>query len=232
MTETTLPIKNIFLNEAAQAYIEANAKEPHPYLATIREDCNRHKWHFMLTTKQQASFLHLLAKLCKAQKILEIGSFYGHSTLALASGLAPHGRVISIEHNPKFAKKTREHLDASGCGMLVDILVGEARDMLLKVESDHATDSFDLFFLDADKRHYALYWESALRLVKPGGLIIVDNSLARGAVFTDTADQADQAGHVAAIKQFNQMVFEDARVFSFIASMADGMLVAMKYPVN
>ena len=229
MTETTLPIKNIFQNETAQAYIEAHAKEPHPYLAKIREDCNRHKWHFMLTTKQQASFLHFLAKLSKATKILEIGSFYGHSTLALASALTTPGRVISIEHNPKFAQKTREHLDASGCGMLVDILVGEARDMLLKVESDHATDSFDLFFLDADKRHYALYWESALRLVKPGGLIIVDNSLARGAVFTDTPDQA---GHVAAVKQFNQMVFEDARVFSFIASMADGMLVAMKSPVN
>ena len=227
MTDNSLPIKNIFSSETAQAYIESYAKEPHPYLKTIREDCKSHKWQFMLTTKEQAAFLHLLVKLLNAKKILEIGSFYGHSTLALASGLNGSGKVISIEHNPKFAKKTLEHLHASGCGSLVEVMVGEARDMLLKVESEQPSQSFDLCFLDADKRNYALYWESALRMVRPGGVIVVDNALARGAVFTE---EAGQAGHVEAVKQFNDMVFKDTRVFSFIASMADGMLVAMKPP--
>jgi caffeoyl-CoA O-methyltransferase len=229
MTDNSLPIKNIFSSETAQAYIESHTKEPHPYLKTIRADCKNHKWQFMLTTKEQAAFLHILAKILNSKKILEIGSFYGHSTLALASGLTGGGKVIAIEHNPKFAKKTLEHVNAAGCGSLVDVLVGEARDMLVKVESEHPAQSFDLCFLDADKRHYALYWESALHLVRPGGVIVVDNAFARGAVF---ADDIEQAGHVEAVRQFNDLVFKDCRVFSFIASMADGMLVAMKLPSN
>ena len=225
MTNTTLPLKNIFQSEVAQAYIELYAKEPHPYLEKIREDCTNHKWHFMLTSKQQASFLHLLAKTSSAQKILEVGSFFGHSTLALASALPTTGELITIEHNPKFARKTREHLDSSGCGERVHILVGEAQDMLAKVKNSHKPESFDLFFLDADKRHYSIYWEAALGLIRSGGLVIVDNTLARGAVY---ADVAEQPGHVVAVQKFNDMVLKDPRVFSFIASISDGMLVAIK----
>lgn len=217
--------KYLLADPVAHEYIERHAKDPHPYLAEIRRDCESHKWHFMLTTRQQAAFLHFIVRAIKAKKVLEIGSFFGHSALALASGFIEDGRLITIEHNPKFAAKTRQHLDASGCGASVEVLVGEAPQVLVEIEAQHTAGSFDLFFLDADKRHYPLYWETAIRLLRPDGLIVVDNVLAGGGVLHEKTPTED---HAKAVREFNNLVLEDRRVSSFITSISDGMLVARK----
>jgi len=225
MTNSNIDYKNLYFPAETNAYLDENTKDPHPYLKTIRDDCKNHKWNFMLTTKQQASLLHMLASLTQARKILEIGSYFGHGTLALASALTHHGKLITIEHNPKFAQKTREHLDAAGIGSKVEILIGEAPKTLDIIEKTHETASFDFVFIDADKRNYESYWETSLRLVRDGGVIAVDNILARGEIFHE---DLDPEGHAFSVKLFNEKVSRDPRVHSLIAPIADGMLLAIK----
>jgi caffeoyl-CoA O-methyltransferase len=207
-------------------YIDRHANSPHPHLEVLRENCLEHKWHFMLTTPDQAAFLHAQALLIGAKKMLEIGCYYGHSTLALASALPLDGTLYTIEHNPKFARKAQEHLSTAGVIDRVEFMIAEAPAALKTLQSTHAPESFDLIFIDADKRHLKDYWEIALRLLRPRGLILVDNVLARGAIL-DESPSAD--GHIAAVRSFNKFVANDSRVHSMMLSIADGMLLAVKH---
>jgi predicted O-methyltransferase YrrM len=218
-------IKSELATGDLRAYIAGNAGSPHPYLETIRIDCLKHKWNFMLTTPDQAAFLYAHAKMINAQKILEIGTYFGHSTLALAAALPNSGRLISLEHNPKFVATAKGHMEAAGFSEQVEIRVGEAPLLLPMLELEHAADSFDLIFVDADKRHFHDYWEASLRLVRKGGVIIFDNALARGEILNEAPDAPD---HIAAVRAFNDFVKSDPRVFSYIATLADGMLTAIK----
>ena len=227
MNDTRGQIKSELATGQLRSYIDDNAKDPHPFLATIRARCMEHKWNFMLTTRDQAAFLYTQVLTMRARKILELGSFYGHSTLAIAAALPPDGKLITVEHNPKFAAVTRIHITEAGFGHLVDVVTGEAPVVLPDIERTHAPQSFDMIFVDADKRHFDIYWDAAMRLSRPGGLIIFDNVLARGEILDKSADAA---GHVAAVRNFNARVLNDNRVFSYIATLADGMLVAINYP--
>ena len=213
----------ILQSDALAAYVSSHAKEPHPYLASIRAHGQEHKWGFMLTTPDQAAFLYHQAKLLRANKILEVGAFYGHSTLALAAALHPEGKIISIEHNPKFVKIAHEHMIKAEVDHLVDFRCGEAPILLDELRSTEPASSFDLVFIDADKRHFELYWGHALYFLRPGGIVIFDNVLARGDVIS-TEDDPDS--HITAVKDLNDLALRDPRVFSYIASIGDGMLVA------
>ena len=218
-------IKSELASGKIHAYIVHHSKDPHPYLATIRASCLEHKWNFMLTTCDQAAFLYSQARILGAKKILELGCFYGHSTLALAAALPPDGRLISIEHNPKFAKMATEHLTNAGVMDRIKIIVGEAPKVTQDLLVQHEKGSFDLIFVDADKRHSQAYWETSLELVRVGGLIIFDNVLARGEILNENLDGTN---HATAMREFNEKVRLDDRVQSFIATIADGMLVAIK----
>ena len=225
MEDPRSKIKSELLAPGLRAYIDENAREPHPHLSVIRDECLQHKWHFMLTTKDQAAFLHAQALLIRARKILEIGSYFGHSTLALATALPEDGKLYSIEHNPKFARAAQAHMREAGVSDRVEFMVLEAPVALRSLEETHAPESFDLIFIDADKRHFKDYWETAIRLARPLGVIIVDNVLARGEILKESLDPA---GHIAAVKAFNATVALDSRVHSMILSVADGMLMAVK----
>lgn len=225
MTDDRQKIKNELMSGPLRPYIEQNTKDPHPYLSTIRRECQEHKWNFMLTTPDQAAFLFTLARSLGARKILELGCYLGHSTLAMAAALPPDGKIISIEHNPKFARAAQEHLKKAGADHLTEIMIGEAPVLIKSLESSHLPGSFDMVFVDADKRHFHEYWESSLRLVRSGGVIVFDNVLCRGEILNDSAEAAS---HIAAVREFNAMANADERVFSFIATIADGMLVATK----
>ena len=225
MTDDRQKIKNELMSGPLRPYIEQNTKDPHPYLSTIRRDCLEHKWNFMLTTPDQVAFLFTLARSVSAKKILELGCYFGHSTLAMAAALPPDGKIISIEHNPKFARAAQEHLAKAGVDPLTEIMIGEAPNLIKTIELNHPPGSFDMVFVDADKRHFTEYWESSLRLVRSGGVLVFDNVLCRGDILNDSPSAAS---HISAVREFNSMVKADDRVFSFIATIADGMLVATK----
>jgi predicted O-methyltransferase YrrM len=129
--------------------------------------------------------LNLLARLANARRILEFGTLGGYSTIWLARALPPDGRLITLEYEQKHAEVARANIAKAGLADLVDVRVGAALDtlpLLAKELADEHADPFDLVFIDADKLHNAEYFTSSVSLTRPGGVIIVDNSVRRGAL--------------------------------------------------
>lgn len=133
---------------------------------------------------QQGKFLSLLAGAIKARSVLEIGTLGGFSTIWLARGVGPDGRVLTLEYEPKHAEVARANIDRAGVGDRVEVLVGPALETLPTVTEG----PFDLVFIDADKQNNAGYLEWALRLTHPGSVIVVDNVIREGAILSSGAD--------------------------------------------
>ena len=137
---------------------------------------------------QQGKFLSLLAAAIKARSVLEIGTLGGFSTIWLARGVGPDGRVLTLEYEPKHADVARANIDRAGVGDRVEVLVGPALETLPTV-----TDGpFDLVFIDADKENNAGYLEWAVKLTRPGSVIVVDNVIREGAILSPDGDAVVQ----------------------------------------
>jgi predicted O-methyltransferase YrrM len=137
---------------------------------------------------QQGKFLSLLAGAIKARSVLEIGTLGGFSTIWLARGVGPDGRVLTLEYEPKHAEVARANIDRAGVGDRVEVLVGPALETLPTV-----TDGpFDLVFIDADKENNAGYLEWAVKLTRPGSVIVVDNVIREGAILSPDGDAVVQ----------------------------------------
>ena len=129
----------------------------------------------------QGKFLHVLAKLCQAKKILEIGTLGGYSTIWMARALPKDGRLITLELDQHHATVAARNINAAGLGNIVDIRVGKALDLLPVIEAENAG-PFDMIFIDADKPPYTEYFQWALKLSRPGTLIVADNVIRDGKV--------------------------------------------------
>ena len=139
----------------------------------------------------QGKFLHLLAKIAGARRILEVGTLAGYSTIWLARALPPEGRLVSLEFDPKHADVARANVARAGLSALVDIRVGRAIEHLPALEGG---EPFDFVFIDADKPSTPAYFEWALKLTRKGGLIVVDNVVRKGAVVDPSGKDADVEG--------------------------------------
>lgn len=134
---------------------------------------------------QHGRLLSLLARLCGARRILEVGTLAGYSAICLARGAGPDGRIVTLEYEPRHAEVARTNLDRAGVGDRVEILVGAALDTLPTLAG---RDPFDLAFIDADKENNAAYVEWAIRLGRPGTVIVVDNIARMGRVLDPAPD--------------------------------------------
>jgi predicted O-methyltransferase YrrM len=141
----------------------------------------------------QGKLLQLLAQLAGARRILEIGTLGGYSTIWLARGLPAGGRLITLEFNPKHAEIARANIARAGLAEFVEIRVGAALDTLPKLQSE-SKEPFDLIFIDADKANNSEYVRWAIKLSRPGTLIIVDNVVRDGAVIDATSTDKDVQG--------------------------------------
>jgi predicted O-methyltransferase YrrM len=155
----------------------------------------------------QGKLLHLLAAMIGARRILEIGTLGGYSTIWLARALAPGGRLEPLEADPRHADVARRNLDLAGIGAVVDIRVGTALDTLPRLAAP-ARDPFDLIFIDADKTNTVPYFEWALKLSRPGSVIIVDNVVRKGAITDSTSADADVQG----MRRFYDRIANEPRV--------------------
>lgn len=149
----------------------------------------------------QGKLLNLLARTAGARRVLEIGTLGGYSTEWLARAVGAEGRVVTLEFEPRHAKVARENLDRAGVGERVDIRIGAALDTLPEVAED-ATEPFDLVFIDADKVNNANYVQWALRLTRPGAVIIVDNVVRGGAL----ADEHSEDPNVRASRELIELL--------------------------
>ena len=175
----------------------------------------------------QGKFLHVLAKACNAKRILEIGTLAGYSTIWLARALPKNGKLVTLEFDPKHAAVAEKNLQRAGFASMVEIRVGKAIDTLPKLVAEK-TAPFDMIFIDADKPPYAEYFDWAVKLSRPGTLIIADNVIREGKVL-DTNPEDEMA---AGARRFNQSLADDKRVVATIiqnvgAKVHDGMGIAV-----
>jgi predicted O-methyltransferase YrrM len=147
----------------------------------------------------QGKLLHLLALIRGAKRILEIGTLGGYSTIWLARALPADGKLVTLEINPAYAAVARRNLERAGLAQLVELRLGPALETLAQLAAEQAG-PFDMVFIDADKRSNAAYFTWALRLTRPGSLIIVDNIVRRGAIVDTASDDEDVNGARRAIE--------------------------------
>ncbi|MGH7996184.1 MAG: O-methyltransferase [Opitutaceae bacterium] len=155
----------------------------------------------------QGKFLHLLARMQRARSILELGTLGGYSTIWLARGLEPGGRLISLEAEPKHAEVARANLARAGLADRAEVRVGFAADGLRRLLAE-APPPFDLVFIDADKPGTADYFRTSLKLTRPGSVIVVDNVVRKG----ELADAASQDPAVLGMRRFFEAAAAEPRV--------------------
>jgi len=175
----------------------------------------------------QGRFLQILVMLCKANRILELGTLGGYSTICMARALPEDGKLISLEIDPQCANVARQNINRANLGDKVEIRIGKALDLLPKMISTNEG-PFDLIFIDADKPPYAEYFNYAVNLSKPGTLIICDNVIREGKVL----DPNSTDEMVQGVRRFNQALAKDHRVAATIfqtigAKEHDGMALAL-----
>jgi len=221
MSRTTLP-----LTERLHDYLLANSLREHPALAQLRAETSRLPGAGMQIAPEQGQLMAFLVDLIGARRVLEIGCFTGYSALAMALALPPDGRLITLEANAEPIEIGRRAWHAAGVADRIEVRLGLAADSLEQLLAEGAAESFDLVFIDADKKSYDAYYERALMLVRPGGLILLDNMLWGGAV----ADPADQKRQTATLRALNAKLHRDERIALSLLPLGDGLTLARRRP--
>jgi predicted O-methyltransferase YrrM len=170
----------------------------------------------MLSGHLQGRFLSFISKILRPNFILEIGTYTGYSALCLAEGLRPEGKIITLDVNEELEKFTRSFFDRSGFAPQIDYRIADAKNEIPTIAGP-----FDLVFIDADKRNYALYFDLIIQKMNAGGIILVDNVLWSGKIIDEKAqDKSTQA-----LRDFNQKCLEDPRVEKVLLPLRDGLLM-------
>ncbi|HZQ79141.1 MAG TPA: class I SAM-dependent methyltransferase [Acidimicrobiia bacterium] len=169
----------------------------------------------------QAVLLEILARATGARRAVEIGTFTGYSSLALARGLGPEGRLLCCDVSEEWTAIAREHWEKAGLADRIELRLGPALETLRSLP---AGETFDLAFVDADKTGYPDYYEELLPRLRPGGLLLVDNTLWGGAVL----DEKDETDDTVAIRAFNDRIAADPRVRVVLLPIGDGVTVVQR----
>jgi predicted O-methyltransferase YrrM len=185
------------------AFLDATVVGDDPALFAALEASDAAGLPRIAVSVQQGKFLCLLAGAIRARSILEIGTLGGFSTIWLARGAGPDGRVVTLEYEPKHAEVARANVDRAGVGDRVEVVVGAALETLPTVTGG----PFDLVFIDADKENNAGYLEWAVQLTRPGSVIVVDNVIRSGGILSPDPDNV-----VWATRQTLQLMGEDPRL--------------------
>lgn len=183
-------------------YMEASLVEEDEALIAARRRIEEAGLPPIGVTPLQAKFLYLLARLAGARNILEIGTLGGYSAIWLARALGPGGRLVTLEINPRHAEVARANIDGAGLAGAVEVRVGPALDLLPGVATHFGEGSFDFAFIDADKPNNPGYFSWALRLVREGGAVVVDNVVRQGQV----ADEGSTDPNVMGTRRLFQSI--------------------------
>jgi len=207
--------------------LSVSLREP-DILRQLREETARDPYSFMQISPDQGQFMALLVRLMGATKTVELGVYTGYSSLCVAMALPAHGKIIACDDNEKWISIAKRYWAEAGVSHKVDLRLAPAMETLDKLLADGLAGSFDFIFIDADKENYDSYYERSLSLLRPGGLIAVDNVLWSGKVTDSRAD--DSA--TAAIRALNAKLLSDDRILLSMIPVADGLTLALKQPLR
>jgi caffeoyl-CoA O-methyltransferase len=195
-----------------------------PVLAELREVTAEHPMVAMQISPEQGQFMALLIRLIGARRCLEIGVYTGYSSLAVASALPEDGKIIACDVNEEFTAIARRFWDKAGVTAKIDLRLAPAMDTLDELLRDGQGGRFDFAFIDADKTSYEGYYERCLELLRPGGLIAVDNVLWSGSL----VDERNQDPDCNALRSLNRKLYSDERVDLSMVPIGDGLTLARK----
>lgn len=219
MSKQTLGLEN----HIYQYLLSVSIREPE-VLTKLRQETAKHPRNIMQISPEQGQFMALLVQLMGAKKTLEIGVFTGYSSLVVALALPPEGKMVACDVSEEYTSIARRYWEQAGVADKIDLRIAPAIATLDRLIAAGETDTFDFAFIDADKSSYDDYYERALKLIRPGGLIAIDNVLWSGQV----ADSKIQDNRTKKIRALNEKIHKDERVIISMIPIADGLTLARR----
>jgi len=216
--------RSIVLTESLYDYLlSVSLREP-PLLLALREETAALSTRSMQIAPEQGQFMALLLRLMGARRCLEVGVYTGYSSLVTALALPDEGRLVACDVSEEWTAIARRYWRLAGVEHKIELRLAPATDTLDALVAAGEAGRFDTAFIDADKTNYLAYYERALLLLRPGGLIVVDNTLWSGRVADPESADAD----TVALRHFNEILYRDERVELSLVPVGDGLTLARK----
>ena len=210
-------------DDLAAYVVDVGTREPE-VLTRLRAETASLPQHGMQIAPEEGAFLALLVELTGARRCLEVGTFTGYSSLAVALALPDDGTVVCCDVSEEWTSIARRYWEEAGVAGRIDLRIGPGSQTLAQLIADGGEDAYDFAFVDADKTGYDGYYEQLLRLVRPGGLIVFDNTLWGGRVLDEDSDDED----TRAIQALNAKLSSDERITLCLVPLADGVTLARR----
>ena len=212
------------LPQAVDDYLRTVIARESALLQRLRAETAKLPMGAMQIGADQGVLLAFLVRLIGARNAIEIGTFTGYSAIAVASALAPGGRLVCCDLSDEWTSIARRYWAEAGLSDRIELHLRPAQETLAELSRKHGPGTFDFAFIDADKTGYDTYYEACLSLLRPGGLIAIDNVLWSGSV----ADPSNQEKDTVALRALNVKIRDDRRVDACLVSLGDGVMLARK----
>lgn len=215
--------RTLNLDEALYDYVLGHSLREHPAQVALRAMTSKHRHAGMQVSPEQGQFMALLVRLIGARRTIEIGVFTGYSALTVALALPVDGRVLACDISDEYTRIGRPYWDAAGVAHKIDLRLAPALETLDGELAEDGRARYDFAFIDADKTRYDDYYERCLELLRPGGLIAIDNVLWSGSVARPAQDT-----DTAALQALNRKLHHDDRIDLALLPIGDGLTLARK----
>ena len=217
--------KTIQLTDSVYNYLLEHSLHENEVLKKIRqENSHDHLTSIMQIAPEQGQFMAMLVKLLSVKRVLEVGTSTGYSSLVMALALPNDGQLVTCDTNVEATNKAQQYWNEAKVNHKITLHLAPALDSLTFFIKEGLAESFDLAFIDADKINYDNYFEASMKLVRAGGLILIDNVLWGGAV----ADESDTQADTNAIRALNTKLYSDSRLEISMLPIADGLTLVRK----
>ena len=216
--------KTLFLTEPLYGYLRTFSLREPEILKRLRQETSRDPMAEMQISPEQGQFMSLLVRLMGATRALEAGVFTGYSSLCVAMALPPQGKLIACDINKAWTEVARKYWREAGVDQIIELRLAPAIETMDQLLARHEAGKFDFIFIDADKGNYDGYYEQALSLLRPGGLIAIDNVFWGGKV----ADPRVQDKDTKAIRALNEKIRDDPKVDLSMVPIGDGLTLVRK----
>ena len=216
--------RTLKLDDRTYEYLLAHSLREAPALALLRAETASHPKVNMQIAPEQGQFMQMLVRLSGARRAIEVGVFTGYSSLAVMLAMPPDGRLLALDVSEEYTSIARRHWQAAGVADRIELVIAPAKDTLDARIAAGEAGRYDFAFIDADKTGYLAYYERLMKLVRPGGLIVVDNTLWGGEIANPRNRDAD----TVALREFNDVLHKDPRIELALLPVGDGLTLARR----